>query len=993
MEENDNIEEQNIPENTTPDNSFDDAEDFRIKGLSGLYEDWFLDYASYVILERAVPDLRDGLKPVQRRIMHSMKEMDDGRYNKVANIIGNTMKYHPHGDASIRDALVQLGQKDLLIDMQGNWGNILTGDPAAAPRYIEARLSKFAKEVVFNPKTTKWLLSYDGRNKEPEVLPVKFPLLLAQGVEGIAVGLASKILPHNFNELIDAAILYLRNKDFELFPDFPTGGMADVSRYNDGLRGGRIRVRARISKEDKKTLVITEIPFSTNTSGLIESIIQANDKGKIKVKKIEDNTAENVEIKIHLGIGVSPDQTIDALYAFSQCEVSLSPNSCVIDNNKPQFLGIKQQLKNSVENTQALLRMELEIKRAELLEQWHFSNLEKIFIRERIYRDIEEAESWEQALEFIDKGLDPYKSIFKREITQEDIIRLTEIKIKRISKYNEFKADEYIKGLEDQIKEVDYYLDHLIQYTIDYFKNIKKKFGADKGRKTELRSFETIDAASVAVSNVKFYANRAEGFVGTGLKKDEFLFECSDIDDIIVFRKDGTFTIIKLADKVFVGKDIIHVGIFSKNDDRTIYNMIYRDGKVGASYAKRFAIKSITRDKVYDLTNGKPGSTVLYFTANPNGEAEIVKVKLRAKAKVRKLIFDYDFSELAIKGRGTKGNLVSKHLVSNISLKEDGVSTLGARDIWYDDTVKRLNSDERGKYLGAFGPEDKILTLLSTGEYLMTGFDLSTHFDEDMISLQKYDPEVVWTLVYFEGASSYYYVKRFQIESSDKKVSLLTNHAKSRMVHISNNKEVEIKLLFNNKGNAKMKESEVLLAEEFIDVKGYRAKGKRLTDKPVKKIELIEKAKDEELERSQEATQEEKQKEAVPAKKLEPTNNDTAVKTDLKQKETAEKKKVLEPKATEKDVQASPKSTSKAVKVKDNKEEAKSEPEKPTASKDSKVKTSEKETTKTAKKSVAASNKAEKVKPASPSKNVKNPNPDKKVSLDSDEPLQMELDF
>lgn len=815
-------------------------DEFRLKGLAGFFEDWFLDYASYVILERAVPDLRDGFKPVQRRIMQSMKEMDDGRFNKVANIIGNTMKYHPHGDASIGDALVQLGQKELLVDMQGNWGNILTGDRAAAPRYIEARPSKFALEVVFNPKTTNWLLTYDGRNKEPEVLPVKFPLLLAQGVEGIAVGLASKILPHNFIELLDASIAYLQNKDFVLFPDFVTGGMADISKYNDGLRGGRVRVRARISKEDKKTLIISEIPFSTTTSAIIDSIVLANDKGKIKIKKIEDNTAQNVEIKIHLGPGVSPDQTIDALYAFTQCEVSLSPNSCVIDNDKPKFLGVKKLLKISADNTVELLKMELEIRRNELMESWHYTNLEKIFIRERIYRDIEEAESWEDALLLIDKGLTPFKPIFKREITSDDIARLTEIRIKRISKYNEFKADEQINELENQIKEVEHHLAHLIEYSIDYFKNIRKKYGAGRERKTELRSFENIDAAAVAVSNVKLYVNREEGFIGTGLKKDEFLFECSDIDDIIVFRENGTFTVIKLADKVFVGKDIIHVGVFSKNDDRTIYNLIYRDGKAGNSYAKRFAITSITRDKIYHITQGKPESKILYFTANPNGEAEIIKIKLRPRAKIRRLNFDFEFSELAIKGRASRGNLVTKNLISTIILKEDGVSTLGARDIWYDDTVKRLNSDGRGIKLGAFGPEDKIVTILSTGEYLMTNYDLSNHFDEDMVALYKFDPEEIWTVVYFDGTSASYYLKRFNIEPSDKKVSMISDHVKSRMVHFSNNLNAAIKILFDTTENPKMKEEELIDASEFIDVKGFKARGKRITDKAIKKIELIE---------------------------------------------------------------------------------------------------------------------------------------------------------
>lgn len=817
-----------------------DSDDSRIVGLSGLYESWFLDYASYVILERAVPEVSDGLKPVQRRILHSMKEMDDGRYNKVANIIGNTMKYHPHGDASIRDALVQLGQKDLLIDMQGNWGNIYTGDPAAAPRYIEARLSPFAREVVFNAKTTKWLLSYDGRNKEPDTLPIKFPLLLAQGVEGIAVGLASKILPHNFIELIDASIAHLQGKSFELFPDFITGGMADVSRYNDGLRGGKVRIRARISKLDKKTLIISELPFTTTTNSLIDSIIQANDKGKIKIKKIEDNTAEDVEILIKLGSGVSPDQTIDALYAFTNCEVSISPNSCIIDKDRPRFLGVKKILTLSTEKTVELLKMELEIRRAELMEQWHFSNLEKIFIQERIYRDIEEAESWDQALEFIDKGLDPFKKMFKREITREDIVRLTEIKIKRISKYNEFKAQEAIVKLEEEIKEVEFHLDHLVDYAINYYRNIKKKFGKGKERKTELRSFENIDAASVAVNNVKLYVNRVEGFLGTSLKKEEFLFECSDIDDLIVFRENGTFVVTKINDKIFVGKDIIHVGIFNKNDDRTVYNLIYRDGKTGGGFAKRFSVTSITRDKEYHVTKGKPNSKILYFSANPNGEAEIVKVKLRSRPKIRKLIFDYDFSQLAIKGRGAKGNTVSKYLISNVTLKEDGVSTLGARDIWYDETVQRLNVDERGKYLGAFQPEDKILCVLSTGEYQLLGFDLSTHFDENMIRIEKFLPEEIWSVIYFDGKSKNYYLKRFAMEVSERKTSFITDHSRSRLIALSRDMNAEIDIIFDTKKNPRLKDSEHIVAQEFIDVKSIRAKGKRLTVHEVKKIQISE---------------------------------------------------------------------------------------------------------------------------------------------------------
>lgn len=993
----------NLEETTGSNESIESTQssndEFRIRGLSGLYEDWFLDYASYVILERAVPDLRDGLKPVQRRIMHSMKEMDDGRYNKVANIIGNTMKYHPHGDASIGDALVQLGQKDLLVDTQGNWGNILTGDPSAAPRYIEARLSKFALEVVFNPKTTNWLLSYDGRNKEPEVLPVKFPLLLAQGVEGIAVGLASKILPHNFVELVEASILYLKGKPFELFPDFPTGGMADVSKYNEGLRGGRVRVRARITKEDKKTLIINEIPFSTNTSAIIDSIISANDKGKIKIKKIEDNTAENVEIKIHLGSGVSPDQTIDALYAFTQCEISLSPNSCVIDQDTPKFLSVQKLLKISADNTVGLLKLELEIKKAELLEQWHFSNLEKIFIRERIYRQIEDAESWEQALQLIDKGLTPFKKLFKREITTDDIIRLTEIKIKRISKYNEFKADELIKSLEDQIAEVEYNLNHLIEFSIAYFQNIKKKYGLGRERRTELRSFENIDAAAVAVSNVKLYVNREEGFLGTGLKKDEFLFECSDIDDIIVFRENGTFTVIKLAEKAFVGKDIIHVGIFSKSDDRTVYNTIYRDGKAGASYAKRFSITSITRDKIYNLTTGKPESKVLYFTSNPNGEAEIVKIKLRPRTKIRKLNFDFDFSELAIKGRASKGNLVTKNLISTIQLKEDGVSTLGARDIWYDDTVKRLNSDGRGNLLGAFGPEDKILTILSTGEYLMTNYDLSTHFDEDMISICKFDPEQVWSVIYFDGNSSFYYLKRFQIEYSDKKVSMITDHTKSRMIKFTSNTNPTVKILFDVKDNPKMKELELVEVIDFVDVKGYKARGKRLTDKPVKKIELIENEEPEEKQVNEVTNLDLNETvEDTPIRNLDDSNSDELKMESIpinEMKGHAKHDEINIEENIKSDLQIADLKDVKNISLEDEliskskKEIKKVELPKLPIEVEKEKKDSEAELEKKSVKTASKKSASEKRKPKPDEEKTRI----KKVSLDSDEPLQMELDF
>ena len=811
--------------------------------LSGMYENWFLDYASYVILERAVPDVADGLKPVQRRILHAMKEMDDGRYNKVANIIGTTMKYHPHGDASIGDALVQLGQKDLLIDTQGNWGNIFTGDSSAAPRYIEARLSKFALEVAFNPKTTNWKLSYDGRNREPVALPVKFPLLLAQGVEGIAVGLASKILPHNFNELIDASINILKNKDFEIYPDFPTGGMADVSKYNDGLRGGRIRVRAKISQEDKKTLIISDIPFGTTTTSLIDSIVSANDKGKIKIKKIDDNTAEKVEIVIKLAPGVSPDQTIDALYAFTNCEISLSPNSCIIDTGKPRFIGVKEILRINTDDTVRLLKTELEIRKAELLEQWHFSSLEKIFIEERIYRDIEECETWEAVIEVIDEGLEPFKDRFHREITRDDIIRLTEIKIKRISKYNSFKADEIIKGIEDEIEEVNNHLNNLINYAIDYFRHIKKKYGKGKERKTELRSFDTIEATRVAAASQKLYINREEGFAGTSLKKNDFVCDCSDIDDIIVFRQDGTFMVTKVAPKVFIGKDILHIAIFKKNDERTIYNMIYRDGRRGPVRIKRFAVKGITRDKDYILTKGTEGSRVLYFTANPNGEAEIVKVYLKPKPKLKKLSFEFDFSELAIKGKGSQGNILTKHSVRNIVKREEGVSTLAARKIWYDDTVKRLNIDERGVYLGEFKGDDRILTIQKSGNYKIMTYDLSNHFEEDMIIIEKLDTRKVISAVYYDSASEKFYLKRFQIDSSNnvnKKIDFIGDEPGNYLVNVSLDYLPQLKLVFDTKANGREIADDIVNVAEFIGVKSYKAKGKRLTTYSVKKFEFIE---------------------------------------------------------------------------------------------------------------------------------------------------------
>ncbi len=840
----DDLEDKKRPDNEEKTNNpgeHEHREEYKRFHLSGMYENWFLDYASYVILERAVPEAADGLKPVQRRILHAMSRLDDGRFNKVANIIGHTMQFHPHGDASIGDALVQLGQKELLIDTQGNWGNTLTGDSAAAPRYIEARLSTFAKEVVFNPKTTKWKLSYDGRNKEPVALPVKFPLLLAQGVEGIAVGLASKILPHNFNELIDASIRHLQGKDFELYPDFLTGGMIDVSRYNEGLRGGKVRVRARISQRDKRTLVITEIPYYTTTSSLIDSIVAANDKGKIKIKKIDDNTAENVEIVIYLASNVSPDQTIDALYAFTNCEMSISPNACVILDGRPQFISVKQILRFNTDRTVALLKQELEIRLGELEDQWHNASLEKIFIENRIYLLIEKCETWECVLSTIDKGLEPFKKQLRRQVTRDDLIRLTEIKIKRISKYNAFKAEEQIKRVEEEIEEVKNHLGHLIEYAINYFKQIKKKYGKGRERRTEIRSFDTIQANRVAVANQKLYVNRDEGFAGTSLKKDEYVTDCSDIDDIIVFREDGTFIVTKVAPKVFVGKNVVHIDVFKKNDDRTIYNMVYRDGRQGKYYVKRFAVKGVTRDKEYVLTRGTKDSKVVYFSANPNGEAEVIRVNLRPKPKMKKTHFDFDFKELAIKGRSSQGNILSKTPVRNIVKREEGVSTLGALDIWYDETVRRLNTDERGKYLGAFKGDDKILTIMLSGAFKLTGYDLATHFDDDMVLIEKFDPRKIITAVYFDGAQGMYYVKRFSIDPgsvADRKYTFIPESKGSRLVLFSLDYlprlEVELK---SKSGNAVV--SEIILPADFIGVKSFRAKGKRLTSKEVKKLKWL----------------------------------------------------------------------------------------------------------------------------------------------------------
>lgn len=815
--------------------------------VKDMFDDYFLDYASYVILERAVPHINDGLKPVQRRILHSLKELDDGRFHKVANAIGNTMKYHPHGDASIGDAMVQIGQKELMLDMQGNWGNTATGDSAAAPRYIEVKLSKFALDVAFNAKTTNWLASYDGRNKEPETLPIKFPLLLAQGVEGIAVGLACKILPHNFVELIDGSIKVLKGQKATIVPDFLSGGMADFSNYNDGLRGGKIRVRARIRKEDAKTLIIHEIPYGVTTTSLIESILKANDRGKIKVKKVEDNTAEHVEIMIHLASGVSTDKTIDALYAFTDCEVSISPNACVIENDTPYFLGASEMLRLSTERTKALLKLELEIRKAELEEQWHFSSLEKIFIEKRIYRDIEECETWEEILSSIRKGLDPHIKHLLREVTDDDITRLTEIKIKRISKFDSFKADEKLLNLEGQIEEVKNHLEHLTEFAIDYFKKLKKDYGQGKERRTEVRTFDTIDRAKVAVANAKLYVNREEGFVGIGLKKSEseFVADCSDIDDIIVFREDGVMMVTKVSSKAFVGKNIIYVGVWKKGDKRKVYNVIYTDGKGGRTMIKRFSVTSITRDKEYHITKGTPGSKVLYFTANPNGEAEIVTVFMRQNQRLKKLKFDLDFSEQLIKGRGAGGNLVSKHPVRKVELKEKGVSTLGARKIWYDETVRKLNVEGRGRFLGDFQPEDKILVLLDTGYYKLLGFDLNTHFDDAMISLEKWEQHKAISAVHYDGEKEDYYVKRFLPEASNKPVHFIGEHENSRLVCASTLYHPTARVIFNKKFKvSRDKEDEFIDLSEFIAVKGIKALGNKLSSLPVTDV-VIEPADEE----------------------------------------------------------------------------------------------------------------------------------------------------
>jgi topoisomerase IV subunit A len=860
--------------------------------LPGMYQNWFLDYASYVILDRAVPEVLDGLKPVQRRILHSMYELEDGRYNKVANVIGNTMKYHPHGDASIGDAMVQIGQKDLLIDTQGNWGNILTGDRAAAPRYIEARLSKFALDVAFNPKTTKWKLSYDGRNKEPVNLPMKFPVLLQMGVEGIAVGLAAKTLPHNFVELIDASIAVLRDQDFTLVPDFPTGGLADVTRYNDGLRGGKIRIRARITQLDKKTLVITEIPWGTTTGDLIETIIAASEKGKIKIRKIDDNTAQNVEILIHLQPGVSPDQSIDALYAFTDCERSESPNSCVIHKGKPYFVGVKEILRISVQRTVEMIQMELLIRQDELMESLLFASLERIFIENRIYRDIEECKTWEEVIKAIDKGLDPYKPDFYRVITEEDIVKLTEIRIKRISRFNAFKADEHIKNLNDELREVRHNLEHLTDFVIAFYENIRKKYAAGRERKTELRNFESIEAAAVAAATQKLYVNREEGFAGFGLKKDEFVCDCSDIDDIIVFREDGTFAVTRVAEKAFVGKNVIHIDVFKKNDDRTVYHCVYQDGRMGAAYVKRFAVTGVVRDKDYVLTKGKPGSKVLYFTVNPNGESEIIKVSLKPKPRLKKLNFDFDFSELAIKGRSSQGNVLSKNPVKKIVQAEKGFSTLGARHIWYDDTVMRLNTDQRGQYLGAFKEADKILTLTRSGFYKLMSFDLSNHFDEDMNLIEKFHPTKALTVLYYSEPKKAYFVKRFVPEASDKKVCVFPEEEGNKFIAVVADKRPQIRVEYNNEGAKKPVEPEEIILDEFVEVMGLKAKGKKLSNHPVSLITWLDPIpveEEEEIEAEEEITDELEEENEV--------ESDEADEVELEDEDEVESGEIVSPEA------------------------------------------------------------------------------------------------
>lgn len=859
MEIEDNLENESLDEQSV-DEGFENVQDAQAQEdghhvipLKGMFENWFLDYASYVILERAVPAIEDGLKPVQRRILHSMDELDDGRFNKVANIVGNTMKYHPHGDASIGDALVQLAQKDLLMDMQGNFGNILTGDDAAAPRYIEARLSKFAKEVVFNHKTTDWTRSYDNRNDEPVSLPVKFPLLLAQGTEGIAVGLASKFLPHNFNELIDASVAYLHDAPFTLYPDFPTGGLMDVTNYNDGKRGGKVRIRARISQQDKKTLVISEIPYGATTGGVIDSIVKCNDKGKIKIKKIDDNTAEQCEIVIYLNPGVSPDQTIDALYAFTDCEVSISPNACVIVNQHPAFLGVSEILKLSTDRTMELLSLELRILLDELANSWHWVSLEKIFFEKGIYKELENKDyaTWDDQLTGIERRFDKYRKLLKREITREDVEKLCEKPVRKISKFDIKKADEQIADIEKRMEEAQYHLDHIVDYTIDYFLRIKAKYGEGRERKTEIRNFDNISAVAVAANNEKLYVNREEGFVctGEGLKREknkesyEYVCDCSDMDDIIVFHEDGKYAVVKLQPKLFVGQKIIHVDVFHKNDDRTTYNAVYRDGKNGAPhYVKRFAVKGVTRDKEYDLTQGVTGSKVRYFSSNPNGEAEIIKVTLVLFNKKQKTV-DYNFADLMVKGRASRGNLLTKYEVKEIKKSGEGVSTLNARDIWYDDTVRRINADKRGQYLGAFQGEDKILQIFANGEFKISGFDLSTHFDDDMVEIRKFDADEVFSVVYIEGETQKMYLKRFNIETDTKlntRFSFIGEHPDAKYLGASTDDLPRLLLSYKVSDAGNSFPDDEINVEEFIGVKSFKAKGKRLSTREIDSWQFLE---------------------------------------------------------------------------------------------------------------------------------------------------------
>ena len=811
-----------------------------VRKLTGMYKNWFLDYASYVILERAVPHIADGLKPVQRRILHAMKSVDDGRYNKVANIVGQTMQYHPHGDASIKDALVQLGQKELLIDCQGNWGNVLTGDEAAAGRYIEARLSKFALDVVFNKKTTEWMRSYDGRNEEPVTLPIKFPLLLAQGSDGIAVGLASKILPHNFNELIHAAIAHLQGREFRLFPDFPTGGLADVSRYNDGLRGGAVKVRARISKIDKRTLAITEIPYTTTTESIKESIIKANDKGKIKIRRVDDNTAEKVEIIIHVANDESSDKTIDALYAFTDCEVSISPNACVIYDEKPHFLGVSEMLRRSAEHTRCLLGRELEIRLDELNEAWHAASLERIFIENKLYALIEGCTTRDEAYKAVDAGLEPFKGRLRRAVTLEDVQRLTELKFIRISRYDSDKADNEIRQIEADIEQTQYHLAHLTEYAVAYFERIRDKYGKGKERRTELREFDCIEATKVAVTNAKLYVDRAEGFFGIGksMKDAEFVCDCSDIDDVIVFTRDGRYVITKVSDKAFFDKNIYYIGVFKRNDERTIYNLLYRDGKNGPIMMKRCAIKGITRDKEYDITKGTPKSEILYMSVNPNGEAEVLKVYFKPRPRLKKVIVDLDFSTLAIKGRQSQGNLFSRYGIHKIVLKERGASTLGGQDIWYDEEVRRLNADGRGVLLGEFEGDDRLIVWTSKNQYYITGYELSQHFPDETVRVEKYEPERIYALCYYDAEQKYYYLKRFTAEASERMQFFLDEEGAAEFVAMTGAAGTKLPIAY--KGAHASRPADEIDVDEFIGVKSHRAKGKRLTTYEVDSLAFIE---------------------------------------------------------------------------------------------------------------------------------------------------------